>query len=660
LIFLSPKELTANLPSPGRRAWVPARYLVAALLLLAAATRVAHLEELRTDPFVDRPIMDAEYHDLWARSILAGQPYFVSPVFFRAPLYPYFLATVYKVFGAGPWGIRAIQMALGLVSLWLVYRIGRRLLGPRAGVIALALAALYDLLPYYEGELLLPTVLILLDLAAFDRLLHAAERRSTGSAVLSGFLFGLSAITRPNVLVVVPALAFWLWRSLKNRAPAVAFALATLPLPLIVTGMNWVRGGDPVFIASQGGVNLYLGNNRASNGWSAVAPGMRADWWGSYEDGIRIPEAEMGRRLRPSEVSSFWTRRALREIATAPGWWCGHLLKKAYLWFAAEELSNNRDLRFWKARLPVIDALPLRYAVLAPLAIAGFFIASRRASIPLALFIVPYALSFVLFFVTSRYRVITVPLLCILAAAVLERTAADAVARRWKPLVRVIALVAVLTAFLSLNLGGVVQPTYAISYMEIGKREMERQAWRDAVSAFQSALAADPGNLDARHDLGVALREGGDPAAGLAELRAVADARNDASSWNNAGLALVMLGRAGEAEDAFRRAIERDPKLGDAWLNAALLAGDRGDYTLALERLARGESLRGADPSIWYHRGRFFEALGRVAEARDAFDRCLALAPGFADASARRDVLARGTASGAPADTAQQDSMRRP
>jgi tetratricopeptide (TPR) repeat protein len=121
-----------------------------------------------------------------------------------------------------------------------------------------------------------------------------------------------------------------------------------------------------------------------------------------------------------------------------------------------------------------------------------------------------------------------------------------------------------------------------------------------------------------------------------------------------------MLGRAGEAEDAFRRAIERDPKLGDAWLNAALLAGDRGDYTLALERLARGESLRGADPAIWYHRGRFFEALGRVAEARDAFDRCLALAPGFADASARRDVLARGIAGGAPADTAQQDSMRRP
>ena len=617
--------------------------------------------ELRADPFIDRPIMDAEYHDLWARSILAGQPYFVSPVFFRAPLYPYFLAVVYKVVGAGPWAIRAVQMGLGIVSLWLAYRIARRLLGPRAAVIALGLASVYDLLPYYEGELLLPTVLILLDLAAFDRLLDASDRRSTRSAVLAGLLFGLSAITRPNVLVVVPALAIWLWRSAKTRPPAIAFALATLPLPLFVTGVNWVRGGDPVFIASQGGVNLYLGNNRASNGWSAVAPGMRADWWGSYEDGIRIPEAEAGRPLRPSEVSSYWTRRALHEVVSAPAWWCGHLLKKAYLWFGAEELSNNRDLRFWKARLPAIEALPLRYAVLAPLAIIGFFIASRRASIPLALFIVPYALSFVLFFVTSRYRVITVPFLCVLAAAVLDRMAADVAARRWTPLLRVIGPVAAVTALLSLNLGGVVQPTYAISYMEIGKRETERQAWGAAVAAFRSALAEDPGNLDARHDLGVALREGGDPAAGLAELRAVADARNDASSWNNAGLALVMLGRAAEAEEAFQRAIERDPRLGDAWLNAALLAGDRADYALALERLGRGESLRGADPAIWYHRGRFFEGLGRLADARDAFDRCLALAPGFADASARRDDLARRIAGAAAADTtAQQDSSRRP
>lgn len=660
MIFLSPKELTANLQSQGRRAGIRAGYLVAALLLIAAAARVAHLVELRADPFVDRPIMDAEYHDLWARSILSGQPYFVSPVFFRAPFYPYFLAMVYRILGTGPWGIRAVQMALGLVSLWLIYRIGRRLLGPRAGVIALGLATLYDLLPYYEGELLLPTVLIVLDLAAFDRLLHAADRRSTGSAALAGLILGLSAITRPNVLVVVPLLAIWLWRSQKSRAPAIAFALATLPLPLIVTGINWARGGDPVFIASQGGVNLYLGNNRASNGWSAVAPGMRADWWGSYEDGLRIPEAEAGRPLSPSEVSAYWTRRALHEIASAPGWWCGHLLKKAYLWFGAEELSNNRDLRFWKTRLPVIDALPLRYAVLAPLALAGFFIASRQAAVPLALFIVPYALSFVLFFVTSRYRVITVPFLCILAAAVLDRIAADAAARRWKPLVRVGALVAVLTAFLSSNLAGVVQPTYAISYMEIGKREMERQAWPDAVAAFRSALAQDPGNLDARHDLGVALREGGDPAAGLAELRAVAEARNDASSWNNAGLALAMLGRADEAEAAFQRAIERDPRLGDAWLNAALLAGDRGDYTLALERLDRGESLRGADPGIWYHRGRFFEAVGRIAEARDAFDRCLALAPGFADASARRDALARRIAGGATADSVEQGSRRQP
>ncbi|MFN0150674.1 MAG: tetratricopeptide repeat protein [bacterium] len=615
------------------------RRIVFVLLLAAAAIRVAHLVELRADPFLDRPIMDAEYHDLWAQSINSGQPYFVSPVFFRAPFYPYLLAGVYRVLGPGPWPIRVVQCVLGLASLYLIFSIARRLCGVPVAVLSLILAVLYDLFPYYEGELLLPTVLIFLDLLAMEVLTRASVSRSAVLAGLAGGVFGLSAITRPNVLIAVPFLAIWFWRTARLRLPAAAFVGASFLLPLGITALNAVRGDDAVFIASQGGVNFYLGNNKSSNGWSAVAPGMRADWWGSYEDGIKIPERHAGRTLKPSEVSAYWTDRALDEIRSDPGWWVSHLLKKTYMWFAAEELSNNRDLQFWIPRFPAIDTLPIRYAIIAPLAIIGMFLLPARATAPLALFVVPYAFSFVLFFITSRYRVITVPFLCILAGGALYQFGSFARDRRYRSLVLWGAGLAAVTAFLSANVVGTVQPSFSLSHMEIGKREVERGRWDAAQAEFRKALAFEPGNLDARHDLGVALREGGDPAAGLTELQAVAAQRNDATSWNNTGLALMMLDRLREAEDAFMRAIDRDPGLGDAWLNAALLAGDRGESALALDRLAKGEALRGEDPMIWYHRGRFLENLGRRGEARGAYERALRLAPAFTDASERLGAM---------------------
>jgi tetratricopeptide (TPR) repeat protein len=474
-----------------------------------------------------------------------------------------------------------------------------------------------------------------------DRYLACLEAGSARSALLSGGLFGLAAIVRPNALVVVPGLALLLAAraGARRRGAALAFAAATLVFPLAATAVNWIRGGDLVFIASQSGVNLYIGNNRTSNGWSAVAPGLRPDWWGGYQDMIRIPEREEGRALKPSEVSAYWTRRAIREIAEDPVWWLGHMARKTYLWFGAEELSNNKDLAFWKTRFPVIRWLPVHYGVLAPLAILGALLVPWRLASPLVLFVLPYAASFVLFFVTSRYRLTTVPFLAILAAGALDRLAGFARHAEWRPFAAWTAALVALTALLSAGLAPVAQPTFALSYMEIGRREMERQRWGAAEAAFRKALDYEPGSLDARHDLGIALREGGRPDSALAHLTAVAEARGDARTWNNVGLTLWALARRGEAREAFRSATAREPRDADAWLNLAVLTEEEGDWAAALELLERGAALRGEDAMVWYHRAFILSRLGRIREARAAVAACLRLAPDLGDARTLSSLL---------------------
>src|SRR5262245_18636399 len=78
---------------------------VAALLL-----RLAHLLSLRPLPTFTHYVMDEAYHDAWARRIASGDWLGGPEAFFRAPLYPYLLGLVYRLFGTGGTAPRVAQI----------------------------------------------------------------------------------------------------------------------------------------------------------------------------------------------------------------------------------------------------------------------------------------------------------------------------------------------------------------------------------------------------------------------------------------------------------------------------------------------------------------------------------------------------------------------
>lgn len=93
---------------------------------------------------------------------------------------------------------------------------------------------------------------------------------------------------------------------------------------------------------------------------------------------------------------------------------------------------------------------------------------------------------------------------------------------------------------------------------------------------------------------------------------AIADARRltalhparSAADWFNLAFLLEGAGRAEEAEPAFRRALELDPKLDRAWYGLALvlIRMDRGDE--ALLALKRNTELQPMSPYGWYQLAR--------------------------------------------------------
>jgi tetratricopeptide (TPR) repeat protein len=584
----------ADLDAGRARRWLLVVCAVALLL------RVVYVLQSRASPLFDAPQMDALYHLEWARAFARGEEYQDGP-FFRAPLYPWFLGLLLRVFGEDLLLVRLVQAVLGTLSVALTARVAALVFDRRAGLVAAALAATYWILIYFDGELLLPVLEVLLDLAAIERTLVAGRSGKRPAWLVAGAAWGVAALVRPNVLAFVPVLVLWSLRRpggspaqaegrRARAARALAFAGGVALAIAPVTAWNVLAEGDRVLISSQGGVNLWIGNNPQSDGSSAIVPGTRPDWWGGYHDSIALVEREAGRALRPSEVSAAYTAKALAWMRAEPAAALAHLAWKTRLFWADFELGNNVDERFFALRYgPILRWLPITFGVVAPLGLLGLVLAWRRlwSAAPLLLFVPVYAATVIAFFVCARFRVPVVPPLCIAAAYALVRGVDT-----WRAGARGRVLLACAPlALLALAIGVLpagIRRSDAQGWHVVGSLELGRERWTAAEEAFRAGLREDPRLAILHEGLGAALAGQGRDAEALESFRTAL--RTDARASVGAALGALEILRRHEAwEDALR--VARD-------LGALLPASARGPYEEGRTHHARwlAARLAGAAP----------------------------------------------------------------
>jgi Flp pilus assembly protein TadD len=393
-----------------------------------------------------------------------------------------------------------------------------------------------------------------------------------------------------------------------------------------------------VLIAWQGGLNLFLGNNEEANGWSATAPRiMRTDWYGGYEDSIHLAEEARGRKLKPSEISDYWTERAV-------DWWRknpqdGILLtiRKTVYFLSGEEFSNNRNLDLFIRDYASL-ILPSRFLlyVATPLACMGAFAMLRRrdiASRVVVLYLAVYALTVILFFVTARYRVPIRPLILLLAIEGAFFIAQIAQRSRTRALI----LSAGTVAFAVLiNVNPWIQAYSAPPaqfYQSIATIYRERGEVDSALSFQEKTLQNDPTYPDGNLNLGTMYMEAGnvgraihffeqerslDPKDGrnlvsLAQAYAQADRIEDAeraysaaetlgfreaAALYNHGILLEHLQRPAEAESLYRSAVSVDSSFADAWNNLGVLEARAGRMESAILLWERALRAHPGDPKV--------------------------------------------------------------
>lgn len=507
----SPTAAPPDESRPGAQAepsrWTaPAnRWIVSLLILVVALTaRLIHIQEASQGPLMKGviPMRDSRYYDMIARRVAEGD-ILGDHVFFLAPMYPYSLAIPYYLFRTEQAGggyeynitaVRYFQCVTGALGCWLLYWVGCLALGRLPGTLAGLIAACYGLFVYYDGILMPTSQILFLHLLALFLLLLAARRGSPGWWIASGAALGMCALAHGTAVLLTIGVLIWILVGFPDVAArtrkvrAVLVAAAFVPLIAIVTVRNYVVGQDFVLLTSNGGRNLYIGNNPTATGSFRSYPAKVTLY--RYLHGLKRQPGEE----KPSEVSRQFASAAIRFAIRHPVEELLLLLKKVQLFFNAVEVGIN-DHFYFAGRFSQVLRWPLpSFGLIVPIGLTGliFALGEWRRHLLLIVFVASQVISFTLIFVLARYRVVAVACLMLLAGAQIGWWIAWGRNRRYRRLAASVVVLAAATLLVHFPIRGFDQTRgLGQQYAQVGQTYLSWDQYEEALGEFEKAVRSN-------------------------------------------------------------------------------------------------------------------------------------------------------------------------
>ena len=609
-----------------------------ALLIFAVAfaIRLIHIWHIRPSPFFDVLMGDANGYDLWAQRLAAGD-WIGSEVFYQAPLYPYFLGVVYAIFGHDLLTVRLIQAMIGSASCVLLGLAGARLFSKPVGLAAGLGLALWSPAIFFDSLLqksVLDMFFMCLAIYLIARIISGAGRWEWMGL---GAAMGALALTRENALLLIAVVAFWIvWRApasagagpQRRLKPSLSnglfFFVAGLTLVFApVVARNYAVDGGFYLTTSQFGSNFYIGNNPNADGtYASIRFGRGAPEFERI-DAKEVAEQAVGRTLTASEVSSYWTRRALGFITSEPIAWLRLTGRKILLLLNRSEMLDTEaeeSYAEWSTPLAILGWAG-HFGLLVPLAVFGAIAMwpDRRRLWVIYALAITYAASVVMFFVFARYRYPLVPFLLLFAAA-----GAWSI-RNQRPAWVVAAAVAVLANWPVLDS----RLMMAITENNLGTALQERKRYDEAIAHHERAIAIQPGYAPAYNNLGAALKAAGRTSEAVDRYKQALELKPDfASASYNLANALLEQGQAGASAAGFREALKSAPNSVEAHNNLGAALAAKGDAAGAIAEFRAAVAIDDRSAKAHRNLGNLLIDIGARSEGLRHLERASALEPG--------------------------------
>jgi len=562
--------------------------LLIGVFILALFIRLLYLNQIISTPIFHGLAVDTEKYESFALQIIKGNLTQKDSIYLN-PLYPFFLALIYLIFGHGNLSVIFIQGIMDSISCVIIYYIASLLFNKKVGIISALIYACYGIAIFYTGILLAPTVVIFFTLIFIASLLFAEEKRQVIIFFISGILFCLVVLARPNAILFLFFLPLWFFTVLKNKMgihKSIKGFLLLLVGFFMVISLISIRNYsiEKKFTSSfVGGINFYIGNNPEATGKFMSPHGISISPIEQVKTSIYYAEKESGKRLTPFQVSRYWLFKGLKFIKDNPLDACVLYMKKFALFWRKEEIPQNINYHLSKTFAPIFRLPFISFGIIAPFAILGIILSLRRKNnIILILFIFSYMASVIIFFVSARYRLPIVPFFIICSSYTLYRFVEMVRAKEVKGITTFGALFILL--FVGMNKNFAYFKFFPTSHHNnLGKTYIMEGRLDEAIVELKRSLSINPYFIEARSNLGNVYLQKGFIEEAIYEYKKALKINPDyADAHTNLGNAYAKSGRLEEAISEFKKALAINPNFAEAYYNLGNAYHNKGMLDMAV------------------------------------------------------------------------------
>ena len=300
--------------------------------------------------------------------------------FFRAPLFPMFMALIWSVTGESFFAVKVVQSVLHALTVLMVVRSARLLSG--STLVSLLSGLMFAVNPFFLSQAAaiqteaLQTFLMVLALMLLIQMLVSEDGFDLKTAAAAGFVFGLGALCKNAPLAIcilfAVVIAVMCYRRKNSVVAAVILVAAMFVAILPWSFYNVKTKGEFILINDSGGFIPWIGNHPANlriyegQFSSREETQQYQDYIGKTLAAEQLAEFERTNgysRLSYKEREALWRQKAIENAMAEPG--------------PTARLIGWKLLAFWRPWLSPdiygVKGMLVSAAILVPLIVLGFY-----------------------------------------------------------------------------------------------------------------------------------------------------------------------------------------------------------------------------------------------------------------------------------------------